>query len=103
MELFMYLQIPKSTALEGYTNYEVLQPGIREHGESLENTERMENMEKMENINQMTFKTLFMIKKALFVAKNILLENQMTQNALFYGIYRDSHNMIMGQVSSTLT
>ena len=50
----MYLQIPNSTALEGSTNYEVLQPGIREHGESLENTERMENMEKMENINLIT-------------------------------------------------
>ena len=97
MEFFMLHQLPNSTALQGSTNCRILQPGIGEHGESLENTE------KMENINQMTFKTLFMIKKALFVAKNILLENQMTQNALFYGIYRDSHNMIMGQVSSTLT
>ena len=63
MEFFMHHQIPNSTALQGSTNCEVLQPGIGEHGESLENTEKMENKEKMENINQMTFSTLFVIKK----------------------------------------
>ena len=48
----------------------------------------MENMEKMENINQMNESTLF--QNTLFMTKNTLFVNQMTENPLFYSLNRIS-------------
>ena len=45
--------------------------------------ENMENKDTMENINQVTWDTLFIIQKTLFVTQNTTI-NQMAQNFVFF-------------------